>query len=763
MSPLEGPVSDPVYGYHTLWIAEVPFIPTFKSETYRDFDLASANRLDFFLKRQKRFLSDLAVQQEYQTTFELRFVSWPQPHGPSQVGIAFVGKVFQEEKQASWQAAQATWEKFIALFPREVPFSYPLVPILEHGNSTSQQTHDFVEWYQPVPFEQITQPQCLVELRKYEDWPTLRSMGNVLYKYDYLPHPFEPALDYSALARLFETLACQREICMVSITLRPQRLTDSEIFLLHDLLGWHQRVMLEGLQVENPLKEVLQEFNSNAFDTYFKTRAARGVKIYQALLNQIHTLFSVRLQILGLPRVQESLVEGLGSEIVANINNEHPSLWSRVQPATPQELQWARFNAQWLEFARWGLSSLARQVPSTTRLRQIATADEVAGAFRLPIAPANDLAGIEVRDEPFTLPSGIRQSEASLVLGTLQDRGVDTLLPCLVPLAPFAGITCLFGEASQDRYALLHNLLRELQSAGVPWVVISDTSSGESFASESSLQRIVIDVAHMPAIQPFLPPLHVSLPAFIDAMMHIFTSIYSFDAVATFALRKALFETYKKLANQRNMGLEDIIGYLDTALQQTCASDEAMNAIQAHLVLPLQEILLMTDGMVSSQPLAETIWTPSTLIKVDLAGSGTGRAIMRGCLWAWSALALSARSGQTATIGAVRGIVVLETAHTIFGNTPGEARPASFLAQTLAQAGIGTLFVDSRPDLLDEHLTGSARVILATRNGHGKAQEQVGELIGANQREKARLRRLNRGEAIVTLPGVSSLLTRLTS
>src|SRR5579872_3520332 len=89
MRPVEGPITDSVYGYHTLWAAEVPFIPAYVGKGDGDFDSEAANRLTRVFQRQVRFLYDLAQSKDFLTTFEMRFVAWPQPSGLARVRIAF--------------------------------------------------------------------------------------------------------------------------------------------------------------------------------------------------------------------------------------------------------------------------------------------------------------------------------------------------------------------------------------------------------------------------------------------------------------------------------------------------------------------------------------------------------------------------------------------------------------------------------------------------------------------------------------------------
>src|SRR5690348_16169451 len=94
MIPAEGPIADSIYGFHTLWAAEVPFIPAHVGKDDRDFDTEATNRLSRVVQRQVRFLYDLAQCRDNLATFELRFVARPQSDGLTRIGIAFLGKTF---------------------------------------------------------------------------------------------------------------------------------------------------------------------------------------------------------------------------------------------------------------------------------------------------------------------------------------------------------------------------------------------------------------------------------------------------------------------------------------------------------------------------------------------------------------------------------------------------------------------------------------------------------------------------------------------
>jgi len=769
MAPNEGPVVDVAYGYHTIWIAEVPFIPTYTSADHKEFDSGAANRINHVWQRQGRFLYDLAQSREHLTTFELRFVAWPQANGSSRVGIAFLGKVFHEDLQTSRNLGLDLWDKFSAVFPREAPFSYPLLPIDEEKGP--RQSYTFAQWWQPIPYDHLTQMDSIVELRKYEDWPTIRNIGGTLYARDYIPHPFVPALDYSAMARLFETLTRQRDISIVSITLRPQRLTDREVVILHELAGWHQKVAREGVNIDNPLMDALREMKSDIFNSYLQPRAKMGSQVYENLVREHRSLFTVRLQITGASGAQKDLIESLGSEVMANVENDYPSRWTPVEPTTPDEFRWARFNTLWLEFARWGISPLIRQAPTIIRLRQLATVAEAAGAFRLPVAPnAGGLTGIEVRDEPFPLPTAVFHSSASLTIGSIQDRGMPTTIPFTLPLESFMKVVHILGEASKARKSILQVLLGEASNAHIPWVLIGEANSAtSSTTSNFAADSITIDTytpVQQLSINPFLPPAGVALPTFIDALHRVFAAVYQLDSSAAIVLRKALTEAYIQAGWQESLpialSLSDLMTALDNALQRIDPPLNLQRAIRTRCLLPLQDLALTTEGLFPSALNNKDNWSKSTVIEIGWVGSDINRASLSGCLWAWFSLAFSTIPDAKQI---VRGIVGLEEAHTIFVASADRATTApsatTSLAHNLAQRGICTVSIDDRPDLIDENAIGRAGALILTRITNEIAMEKAAAIIGASSRERKRIRLLNEEEAIIAVPGQHSVLINI--
>lgn len=762
MAALEGIVADPVFGYHTLWAAEVPFIPGSVASGKGDSSKGKGEdgrKLEPVMQRQMRFLYDLAQSSEHLATFELRFVSQPQPHGPTCVGIVFLGKVFHTDAAFSRQLALGLWDKFSALFPREAPFSYPLVPIESYDAATTA-THSFLDWFLPLPVEQLIYPQSIVELRKYEDWPSIRDIGRALHPRDYIPHPFVAALDHSAMARLFETMARQRQTVVVAITLRPQRLTDLEVALLHQFAGWYQRAPDAEPEVvsDNRLIQQWRELHSDSIDNYKRSRAELGQRVYDELVREHRSLFLIRLQVIGSPVAQDDVIEALGSEVMANVGNVYPSRWERVEAANPDELHWARFNMQWLEFARWGISPILQQDRRIIRLRQLATVAEAAGAFRLPIAPGRDtLAGMAVRDEPFTLPiAPLTEFDASCVLGTVLDRGVATTLHLSLPPDIRACQIQIFGERGVTREQLVERILAA--DAACPWILLREGGvSGRALAERLDARYISLerpDSQEPPGFHPLYPPPGVAPSVYSDALLRVLQTVCALEPATIPLLRQSLQALYQRVEQEAGFvpGFATLAEWLDAHASDKKLPSDIARALRTQCIPPLQDLALTTAHL-RMEPAKSAFSIAPGVIDIGWLGGTINNALFYGCLWVWHALAFS-QAPASGAAGA-KGILALEDAHLLFPSRKQEAgtTPLASLMRSSTQAGIGTVLIDDRPDILDSTITNQAAVTILTRCPRSDVREYVAKLVGASSGQQARLALLQDLEAVIQLQG----------
>jgi hypothetical protein len=739
-----------VRGYHTLWIAEVPFIPAINSDS-KDFGYVAQQRLELILKRQKRFLSDLSRYQGYQTTFELRFVARPQAHDIAHIGLAVLGKVFHTDRLTSRKLALKIWQYFEALFPLEPPFSYPLIPVQFEPRERGLQQYSFMQWYQPVPFDQLT-GSSLVELRKYEDWP-IPSLTGLQYMYDYLPHSFEPALDYSALSRLLATLVEQQNSAVVSITIRPQRLNSLEIPMLYILLGWNRQLLMGsriyGNQtIPSPFQMFVQQhglpFDISAL--HFKQRAALGCEVYENLLQQWQTLFLTRLQVIGIPQAEQTLVEALGSEIVANANHPISKLWSTVSPRNAEEIHWARFNTQWLEFSHWGMT---HNILPLTRLRQFATVDEVFAAFRLPIASGHGLPGLVVRDEPFALPAAyVPAYPDGLLVGTLQDRGMPTTVPCYLPKE---GLLCLFGESKEAQSLILQGMLEEVRP--LLGIFLNAQCSLPLLEDKREIQHLTLNLALRSSfpVSPLLIPAGSSPASLFHLWIPLLATLLHFDAFSTALLHLASVQVSEQYTS--DWTLATFVQHLYDFLQQN--NLPALDNIR-YILVPLAELLApwlsLALDRISSSLSSET----SLLIHLIGATGTISESLLAGLLWSWCALAFSLCHNQSQQTP--RGFIALDSAHVVLGHT---SNIFSRQILELLRHGGTSLLIDDRSDLLNEQLMSNASSILVTACQNTQLYGHIASQLALSHTEVLRMQRLRNNEAILSIPRQKVVLVDL--
>ena len=363
-------------GEHSIWAARVPFLPAMTSG---DFTRLGQHRIQYIQERQVRFLYDLVRSRENQATFELRFISKLNPveGQPNLIDILFFGKVFATRQGAGIQPARRLWEKFVSIFPLEDPFNYPLEPITDPD--------EFSRFYDPLDVDTLRNKNIL-EIRKYEDMP-IRStapMGRVERKGDYVAHPFVPSVNFNPMGRFLTALADQPQMCYVSISLRPTRMYDQEVYNTGFAIGQFKKIAKE---------------DDDVTEEYIRSRSNIGSYVYQQLMDEREQLATVRVHLIGEKEAPYALAESLGSEMMGNIKSLYPTQWALAQPADDNELETAIHNIKYLEQDSWGHTIASAPL---RRLRYMVTPTEAYGAFRLPVAPESGyLPGVWVKNEPF--------------------------------------------------------------------------------------------------------------------------------------------------------------------------------------------------------------------------------------------------------------------------------------------------------------------------------------------------------------------------
>lgn len=536
-------------GEHAIWAARVPFLPAMMSE---DFTRLGVKRTIFIQNRQFRFIYDLVRAREYRATFELRFISTPNPMPgqPNLIDIIFLGKVFSKRQHGAHPLAERLWEKFISNFPLEDPFGYPIEPVVTE--------REFIQYYQPMPFDDF-QSTNLIEIRKYEDMP-IRStapMGRVERKGDYIAHPFVPSEDFNPMGRFFVALASQPQKCCVGINIRPTRMWDQEIYNVSFMIGQFMKTATE---------------DDDVTEEYIRTRSKIGVYVYKKMMQAREQLVTVRVYLLGDSEPPYGLAEALGSEMMGNADNAYPTMWTAATPADEHESTAALRNYKFLEQEIWGHSIAPAPL---ARLRYLATAEEAYGAFRLPVPPESGyMPGVLVRNEPFVAPadelelreqaranlddihaeSRLQAGEKKITLGTIYHRGKGTSGEFRVNVRDLTRHALIAGSTGSGKSTTIKHILSQLwQKYRIPFLVLYPLDKldyrelmGFPQLANDMLVFTLGDARTSPfQFNPFEVPNGLLLKTHLSRLMRVFMAAFSLQDPLPMIYRDALRRIYR--------------------------------------------------------------------------------------------------------------------------------------------------------------------------------------------------------------------------
>src|ERR1019366_2588703 len=139
-------------------------------------------------------------------------------------------------------------------------------------------------------------------------------------------------------------------------------------------------------------------------------------------------------------------------------------------------------------------------------------------------------------------------------------------------------------------------------------------------------------------------------------------------------LRRAFVQTYEhagwsEIQSGRAITIAMLIEQIEAVIQQPDVPPRLAELILTRCVLVLQDLMRTAPGLTDAPYIRDASWLEATCIEFGWLGSDINSALLRGCLWAWFALAFAAQD--------TRSLIAVMDAHTIFGANTEKSNAAS--------------------------------------------------------------------------------------
>ena len=410
-------------------------------------------------------------------------------------------------------------------------------------------------------------------------------------------------------------------------------------------------------------------------------------------------------------------------------------------------------------------------------LAHVASVDELAGAFRLPVASQGSPCCIRkntdppVVDDPTLLTFGHDEQTAATCLTKDHDR-----IPRGLRLGQLTRHAFLSGVPGNGKTTAVQNLLVQLHGHGIPFLLIEPTKTEYRVFKtlkdhpDKRVRRLAREMAvYTPGVEevsPFrLNPLQVlngiSRDAHIEQVLNCFKAAMPMSGPLLPLLAEALEEVYERHPDEANPPvLPDLLACAERVLASKGYSAETCSDVRAALEVRLGLITRRSTGRMFQCPLSvpsvEQLVQGYTLLELDALSRD------EACLSTLFILTSIREHIRTTAspVDGVRLVIVLEEAHNIVGRcrdaAPSEenADPRAFAAEFICRMlvefralGVGLVIVDQHPSAVAPEVIKSTATKLAFRQVDKEDRDDLAAtmLLGAIDYEE--IARLVTGEA----------------
>lgn len=776
--------------FHAIFALRVPFIPSFLTSDFtRSLVAGGKSRIDIVINRQIRFINDLRrIDRELlldNISIELRLIAKGveiqknnnvSVKGYPHIDIIFLGKVKHKECETAKNWCTDLYHKFITHYPLEDPFNFP-IEVLDTEEK-------FNRAYKPIDkisdkSNSISNP--ILEICKYEDiHPFIRenmdpSNHSNTNSVGYYLHTFMPTFDASAFGRFMEALVQQKQICIVSVCLRPTTLKKKErLFLIHQLVEYNK---------------VVNELKDDYAILRCKEHYRKMLESASFTIDGDRNLFQIKIQVLGDKYPPHNVVEALGSELLGN-SYTSPRFWSKHITCNEDQHRKALFNFKLLEFEPW--VPLLTHREGTQRLSQLVIPVEAAGAFRLPIPPESGyLPGVGVRDEPFVFPTRTTFGFfESISMGEIYHHGQPTGESFCIPVKDFAKHGLIAGATGSGKTNTCLHLLSQLYSDhNVPFLVMYPIDKpdyrllmADDKVRDDLLIYTVGDETTAPLrFNPFYVAENILLKTHISLLMRCFSAAFSMWDPLPAVYRAAIRDVYEvrgwdinqdkgKSRYERDLetpSMRDFKVSLKNVTEKLTKGfdPEAKARIQQSAEIRLEDLLLNAGTIFcEGQPeVISNILKHPTVIELGRVGSSQDSSLMMGFLTVLIIEELQSNYKKLTPQDpkkALRHVLLIEEAHRLMsaGQSSSEdlanpqAKGGEDFANILAEVrgfGQGILIAEQIPTQLVNGALGNTNLKVMHRLEDHDSFKLFTEILNLNERQKDYVRSLGQGQVIV--------------
>lgn len=580
--------------------------------------------------------------------------------------------------------------------------------------------------------------------------------------YYYLPDFFPENLDFP-INEVVNTLS-QNPGCAVSFQLFPTQIQQYEVFAINEIVTSIYQLMniknSTGNLTYDQGAEKSFEYYKILLENISKPQYLFNISVFgnemtnQLVTNEVISLFShqmslkIRLQKIDLSREEFNFGEELVSypwrieNLLVN-KYRNPKIWGRSQAWT-----------------------------SLKRLPMVASVDEVASFFRLPINDGSVM-GIKSHQPTYStehFSSGLIDTENVSIGKVFNREGVTKDLG--IPLHDLTKHMLIVGAPGSGKTTSCINILSQLwDKFEIPFLVVepSKTEFRSLIDQIKELQIITAgnDISPL-LINPFIPPAGIERKKYQSSLLDAFSAVFSMGGPLEAIFAKTLNDCFIRYGWKENsilgdskteiFGLNEFIVNFQNEIKDSQYSSDVKGNLTSGGTFRLRNLIEQVGSVfdtIHSIPIGDLLTKP-TVIELDQISNSEHKALIMALLLV--NVILYTKKFQLGD-GKLKNVFLLDEAHVLLSPTvhpvyEGRADPSKktihMLTNMLAEirsVGTGIIISDQLPVKVGRDVISNTDAKVVFRLTDQENRDLVGSSLPMTTEMKDHLMRLKPGEA----------------